>query len=538
MSLVKYTPGGGICNLGVPAKLPGPQGPKGDTGATGPQGPPGPANTQGATGSTGPSGLTGLTGNTGVTGPTGPTGLTGNTGATGSTGPIGLTGNTGVTGPTGPTGLTGNTGATGSTGVTGPTGPTGLTGMTGPSGALLPEGNTLTVDAVYGNNTLAAANPYSSPFLTITAALAAASSGQLVFVRPGTYNETLTIPASVSLVGAGAQAVVIQQLNVTSNTVLLTMGINCRVENATFNLSSSANVNLTGVLFPDGTSTTAKLRNSIWTITSTATGTNTILGVASPFTSPAPTTTFVSPNAIQRSTINVLSASTGITRGIYISGANRFAVRDIVIFARGTPSGTGTNIVGAETTNANGVFDCKTSSISGTLYDIDRTLGFIQVGATDLVNSNANSNGFDVTIEPSHVLFVLGPTVDYTGAGSVVPTVPGTYYLSPGTSVANFANSVIGIPFPQKLIVFDGVVSSTITIPAGVTVTVDLYKSSSPNTLGTSFKTAVLDSANQNVVVNNFSSTFNTTEYFQARCVVAGGNLTAGTNICIAIGLY
>jgi hypothetical protein len=386
---------------------------------------------------------------------------------------------------------------------------------------------------VYGNDVTAAASPYSLPFLTISAALAAASSGQNVIVRAGTYNETLTIPNGVSLTGEGAQCVIIQKLGVTANTTLITMGANCRVENFTANLSSAGNYDLIGVDFPNGTIPTAKLRNSIWTVTSTATGSPTILGARSAGTSVSPTT-FSSPNAIQRSTINVISSSTGITRGILVSGANRFSVRDIVVFARGT----GTDIVGAETTDAGAVFDCKTSTISGVLFDINQTAGVIQLGVTDLVNANANGNGFAVSIEPSHLLFVLGPTVNYTGAGSVVPTPAGTYYLSPGTSVANFANLVIGIPFPQKLIVFDGVVSSTVAIPVGVTVTVDLYKSASPSVLGTSFKTAVLNSATQNLVINNFATTFDTNEYFQARCVVSGGSLTAGTNICIAIGLY
>jgi hypothetical protein len=501
MSLIRYTPGGNQCNLGVQYKNPGPQGPSGSTGATGPQGIPGTASAKGDTGPIGPSG---------VTGPTGPTGNTGPTGVSGPTGP------SGTTGPTGPTGLQGNTGAT------------------GPSGQILPEGNTLTVDAVNGNDTTAAGDPYKLPFLTITAALNAASSGQLVFVRPGTYNERIFMPANVSLVGAGAQAVIIQQIGVATSTTLLTMAANCRVENATFNLSSNSAVNLTGVLFQDGTSTNAKLRNSIWTITSTNGGSNTILGVSSPFTSTAPTTTFSSPNAIQRSTINVISASSGTTRGILVSGANRFAVRDIVVFARGG----GGDIVGAETTNANAFFDCKTSTISGVTYDINQTSGVIQLGATDLVNANANGNGFSVSIEPSHLLFVLGPQVNYTGSGSIQPTPTGTYYLSPGTSVANFATQVIGIPFPQKLITFDGVVSSTQAIPVGVTVTVDLYKSSSPNVLGTSFKTAVLNSSTQNLVINGFAMTFDTNEYFQARCIVANNALTAGTNICLAIGLY
>ena len=311
------------------------------------------------------------------------------------------------------------------------------------------------------------------------------------------------------------------------------MGSNCRFENFTLNLSSSSNVDLIGCDFPTGTSTTAKLRNSIWTITSTATGSPTILGVRSAGTSTNPST-FVAANSIQRSTIGVISSSTGVTRGILVSGANRFSVRDIVVFARGT----GTNIVGVETTDAGAVFDSKTTTISGVLHDINQTAGTIQLGFTDLVNANANGNGFAVSVEPSHLLFVLGSYVDFTGQGGIDPTPAGTYYLSPGTSIANFASLVVGIPFPQRVIVFDGVISSTVAIPVGVTVTVGLYKSSTPNVLGTLFKSAVLNSTTQNLTINNFATTFDPTEYFQARCVIAGGPLTAGTNICIAIGLY
>ena len=273
----------------------------------------------------------------GSTGPTGPQGLPGTvsgTGATGPTGPLG-TGPTGNTGPTGPTGPLG-------------TGPTGNTGPTGPAGPLAtPLGNTLRVDAVYGNDTTAALDRYNKPFLTITAALSAALAGENVLVGAGTYNESLTIPANVSVTGSGAQAVVLQRLNVASNTTLLTLGSNCRFENFTLNLSSSSNVNLTGCEFPTGTSTNAKLRNSIWTITSTATGSNTVLGVRSAGTSTNPSQ-FSAPNAIQRSTINVVSASTGPSRRILVSGANRFSVRDIVVHA----NGTGSDIVGVETTNS------------------------------------------------------------------------------------------------------------------------------------------------------------------------------------------
>lgn len=451
-------------------------------------------------------------------------------------GKVGTTQN-GPTGPTGPTGAAGtaaNTGATGPSGPTGWTGPTGPTGVTGPTGPLAtPLGNTLRVDAVYGNDVTAALDRYNKPFLTITAALSAALAGENVLVGAGTYNESLTIPANVSVTGSGAQAVVLQRLNVSSNTTLLTMGSNSRFENFTLNLSSSSNVNLIGCDFPTGTATNAKLRNSIWTVTSTATGSNTILGVRSAGTSVNPSQ-FSAPNAIQRSTINVISSSTGSTRGILVSGANRFAVRDIVVYARGT----GSDIVGAETTDANAVLDSKTTTISGTLYDINQTAGRIELGATDLVNNNANGNGFATSIEASKLLFVLGPYVSFTGQGGLTTTPAGTYYLSPGTSLANFASLVVGIPFGQKVVIFDGVISSTVAIPAGVTVTVTLYKSSTPNVLGTSFKTATLNSSTQNVVINNFATSFTTTDYFQASCVISGGSLTAGTNICIAIGIY
>jgi hypothetical protein len=306
----------------------------------------------------------------------------------GPTGPRGPTGPTGAAGVASNTGATGPTGFTGPTGVTGPTGPTGPTGVTGPPAD--PVGNTLTVDAVYGNDTTAAADRYAKPFLTISAALALAASGQLVVINAGTYNESLVVPDNVSVTGTGAQAVIIQKLGVTANTTLLTMGVNSRVENFTANLSSSGNFNLVGVHFPNATPTTAKLRNSIWTITSTTVNAPTIVGVLADGATAAPTTAFVTANAIQRSSINVISSSTGISRGIYITGANRFPVRDIVINARGT----GTNIIGVETTNADSFADIKTTTIFGTLNDINRLAGNIQLGFTDLVQNNSNGNSF------------------------------------------------------------------------------------------------------------------------------------------------
>lgn len=393
-------------------------------------------------------------------------------------------------------------------GPTGPTGPQGIpgtavnTGATGPTGAgVFPTGNTLTVDAVYGNDLSGAANPYVNPFLTISAALSNASAGQLVFVNPGTYNESIVVPANVSLNGAGAQAVVIQRLNVTSNTTLLTMGSNCRVENFTANLSSSSNVTLIGVDFPNGTVPTAKLRNSIWTVTSTALGSNAILGCRSSGSSPLD---FASANMIQRSSLNVISAGGGPTRGILVNGPNRFSVRDIVIYARGT----GTNIVGVETTDVSAIFDSKTSTINGKTHDINRSAGDIRLGFTDLANNNANGNSFSVTTEPNHIYY-----------GVIGNVGNGTSFLAPGSIPFNsLPTTEFGLPFAQPVMVFEGVFRATNPLTTGV-ATFTLHKNASSNA---PFMTGTLNSNNQSFLANTTSEKIDLSDVLVVKLVTSG----------------
>lgn len=389
----------------------------------------------------------------------------------------------------------------------GPQGPTGATGPVGPNGSIPLQGNTLTVDAVNGNDTTAAADRYRLPFLTISAALTVAQAGENVKVRAGTYNESLTIPSQVSLTGDSPQAVVIQRLNVGANTVLLTMGTSCRVENATFNLSSVSNVNLTGVLFPDGTSINAKLRNSIWTISSTNTGANTILGVSSPFTSTSPTSTYVSANAIQRSTINVVSSSTGTTRGILVSGANRFSVRDIVVYARGT----GTNIVGVETTNANSYAEIKTSSIFGTLYDINRTAGTMVIGSTDLINNTANGNSFSTASESPNTIF--GAFGNFSSGA--------TYNFLPGVvGVGSLPATPTQLPRAANVILINGTLIVNPTLTSTNTVTLTVYK----NNVATSF-VIVANSTSSSVVLNTISVDYTAGDTYDVRVLIGPGNL-------------
>lgn len=138
-------------------------------------------------------------------------------------------------------------------------------------------GNIITVDSVYGNDTTASANPHYLPFLTINGALPYAVAGDTVFIRPGVYNEIITVPSGISLRGSSVQTTTIQQLNVTTSTTLLTLGNNCRVEDLTFRLTSATNgITLTAVNVPSGTSITSKLRTLVVNCSYTGGGTTNV----------------------------------------------------------------------------------------------------------------------------------------------------------------------------------------------------------------------------------------------------------------------
>jgi hypothetical protein len=382
-------------------------------------------------------------------------------------------------------------------------------------------GNTLTVDAVYGNDTTAAADPYVKPFLTITSALSNVSAGQTVFVRPGTYSEKLTIPTNVALRGANVQTVTVQQLNTTSNTTLLTMGSNCRVEDMTLTLTSLCNVNLTGIDWPSGTPLTSKLRTAVVNVTSGGTGSNTIVGMLSAGTS---VTTYSASDAVRSCTISVDASSSGPIRGVYVTGSNWFALRDANINARGT----GSNIVGVETTNAGSYASLKHSTVrggdgTGIRYDINRTAGEVLLGSVDLVNNTANGNGFSVTTE--------GAITHYGTTGNFSSGT--TYYLVPGfVRQGDLPTSTFGIPVTQNMILFSGTFQSSPALPTGQSVKLSAYK----NNVLTDFSMNIV--AGQTLASNVTQSVdYRRGDTMDLRMVVSGGNFN-GADFAASVAFY
>jgi hypothetical protein len=365
------------------------------------------------------------------------------------------------------------------------------------------------VDAVYGNDVSGTANPYVYPFLTISAALSNASSGQTVFVRPGTYTESITMPAGVALRGANTQTVTVTRTNVTSNVTLLTMGSNCRVEDMTFTLTSLCNVNLTGVDWPSGTPIVSKLRTAVVNVVSGGTGSNTIVGMLSAGSS---ATTYNAADATRGCTVSVDASSSGPIRGLYVTGSNWFSSRDTNYNIRGT----GSNIVGVETTNAGSYASLKHSTVrggngTGTNFDINRTAGEILLGSVDLVNNSANGNGFSVTTEGA--ITHCGTTGNFTDGT--------TYYLVPGfVKQGDLPTSTFGIPVTQNMVLFSGTFQSSPAVSAGHSVKLTAYKNNAITDMSMTIVAGATLASNTSQSVD-----YNRGDTFDFRMVPSGGNL-------------
>ena len=384
-------------------------------------------------------------------------------------------------------------------------------------------GRTLVVDSVYGSDTSGAANRYGYPFATIAGAMGQVSSGETIFVRPGTYVETVSMCNGIALRGASVQTVTVTRTGVTSNVTLLTMGSNCRVEDMTFTLTSSANVNLTGVDWPSGTPLTSKLRTAVVNVTSSGTNSNTIVGMLSAGSS---ATTYSASDAVRSITVSVDASSSGPVRGLYLTGSNWFSSRDTNYNVRGT----GSNIIGVETTNAGSYASLKYSTVRGGTHltqplnhDINRTAGEILLGSVDLVNNSANGNGFSITTEGAITHY--GTTGNFTNGT--------TYYLVPGfVKQGELPTSTFGIPVTQNMILFSGTFQCSPAVPVGQSVKLTAYR----NNAATDMSMTIVEGQ---TLASNVRQSVDYTrgDTMDLRMVMSGGNFN-GFNFATSVAFY
>jgi hypothetical protein len=374
------------------------------------------------------------------------------------------------------------------------------------------QGNSIRIDQVYGSDLRGSRN--GTPFATINAALNAAFSGDTVRIFPGTYNESFTIPNGVSILGIDLASVIIS-LNTTTATDLITMGENTRLENVTLSLTSSNHVQLRGIVFPGTTSTTAKVRTIVLTVNNSGAGagTSNVYGVHSTGTgTPAQQT-----SALRASTVTVNSTGAGSKRGILVSTANNYHIRDSNVVV--TNSGTG-SAIGVETNNASAAFSAHTSTISGTnsntptaAADISQTLGSITIATTDLINANANGLGFSTAVSPT--------IITWADAGLLSA---GTNFMHVGTSSPG---NQMFVRCPQPLIV-KSLSVQTATAP-GSTDTWTVFKNGVSTGLAVSLTTPSTSNVN-----NSQSVSFATGDRISLQ-VVRGASGSSETNVTMLL---
>lgn len=415
------------------------------------------------------------------------------------------------------------------------------TGSQGPAGTVA-FGNVAVVDSILGSDISGQIG--GNAFKTIEAAIdkivSDVSSGITIWVMPGTYELTnnltnggITIPPNTTLRGVTLQGCIIQRTNVLANTTLITMGANSRLEDITLNLTSASNVQLKGVYFPNATSISAKIRVCLINVTSTSsTLSNIVCGIFSDGTTTNPDVV-LSTNAVQRTTTNVKSSTSGggIVRGWYFTGPLQFSIRDAVIFA------SGTNSIGVETTNVSSFIIIKTATVAGGLYDIKQPTGLtvqnsgIQLTATDLINANSDDNGFSVNIESANFAFSI-----FGNFGNA------THYLFPGTSNYNQLLEVqVGVPFPQNVIIFGGMLSAVVPTTMNGSATIYLYNSTSSTSLSnpTEFSSISINDATRVSIFNNKSSTFKKQiNYLHVKLVCSDGIGTSIRALFLMLSLY
>ena len=299
-------------------------------------------------------------------------------------------------------------------------------------------GNVLTVDKVNGNDSIASPGGY--PYASINAAVSNLVNGDSIWILPGTYNLTSPIDLSpynnIAIRGMNLQTVNIVMCNVISDTTLVTLSENSRIEDLNLKLHSTCNVNLVGLKFPGTTSVTSKVRTCLVSIDNSNTSylsSNDVYCVEFSGLESLDLATF-SFNSLKGSTFNVYANGEGRKRGLYLSSGNSVTVRDINVFVaapRDTRS-TG-SYVGIETNHPVAEIQCRTTSIgaipetgSFSASDILQTRGLIQLGpGTDLINKTAGQSTFTSYIAPTTLLYGV------KGALNNISVLPA--YLWPGS---------------------------------------------------------------------------------------------------------
>ena len=379
--------------------------------------------------------------------------------------------------------------------------------------------NTLCVIPSTGNDSLGVVGGF--PFATIQGALLKAQSGNVVLISPGTYSESFTIPTGVTVAGMSVSNVFIQQLGVSTDTDLVTMGVSTALQQLTLRLVGVAHVRLRGLVFPSGTAVASQARQVIILVDNSAAGAAGTSDVTGVYASGVGWNGVTFADAhLQLVTIAVSSNGNGNKRGILVefsSGTlNVGVVRSVASNASST-GGAGTYI-GVETNSSSSHVQARFAVFGGATADVSQTLGSITLGFVQLLNFNANSKGIG---------FFLTPTQKVYSSGGTLPVGTNYYvYGSTGAQATEFF-----LPVTQTTLYTKMVVHSSTGPSAGNTCTWTLRR----NAVATAFTLTAVEAVTD-LVLNTISIRFSPGDLLSVQVVCSG--LLGITETSVTFDLY
>jgi len=271
-------------------------------------------------------------------------------------------------------------------------------------------GRVVRVDDVNGNDSTASVN--GPPYKTVNAAVNAATSGTTIWIMPGTYDLSsgITLPSGVAVRGINTQTCILQMLNVTANTNLITMGSPGRLEDLTLKLTSSGHYTLNGIVFGGTTSIDAKIRTCVLTVdnrNALVGGTSEVTGILCNGAGILGPASF-SFNSLKGSTVNVYSNGGGKKRGVLVSTANVVTTRDFNIYVAAPTDLTSTgSYVGVET---NGYTSIAITSVDSSHY--------VGISGNLVTIATANNSGLGL-VYGSFITILNGQLTGSTGATDI-----------------------------------------------------------------------------------------------------------------------